>query len=233
MLLGLVAAADAGSVLACECKPSSSVDREFSESKAVFAGEVVSIDKSTSIALITFKVEKSWKGDRSETIVIRTDNGGKACGYIFTKGERYLVYATETKGALWTSICSRTVDSKSADEDVKKLNSRTQDLGVMRAFGNSSAVFAGQVIEIDESEDDNLITFKVERIWKGTKAETIVVRTDNHPRGDGYSFKQGEKYLVFADDDSGNLRTGIFTRTAVLLSADEDVEWLNTSIPMP
>ena len=48
-----------------------------------------------------------------------------------------------------------------------------------REFEQSQSVFVGEVVEINNSLTDTHITFNVERIWKGTKSESIVVRTRN------------------------------------------------------
>ncbi|MDQ4123149.1 MAG: hypothetical protein M3209_17065 [Acidobacteriota bacterium] len=108
------------SVFACECRQRNDFEQEFSFSKAVFVGEVVEIDKSTPDAVITFEVEKVWKGSKSRTIAVRTNNQGKACGFNFRQGEKYLIYAYDD-GVLRTSICTRTAEIKSADNDLKKL----------------------------------------------------------------------------------------------------------------
>ena len=112
-------------VLACECYKRNDFEQEFSFSKAILVGEVVEIDQSKPDAIVTFKVEKMWKGAKSETIVVRTNNQGKTCGFIFTRGEKYLVYAYE-EGALRTSICTRTREVKSAAEDLKELTQKKE-----------------------------------------------------------------------------------------------------------
>lgn len=106
-------------VSACECRSRGDFEQEFNSSKAVFVGEVVEIDKSKPDAIVTFKVEKKWKGSKNETVVVRTNNQGKACEYIFKQGEKYLVYAYDD--VLRTSICTRTKELKSATENLRKL----------------------------------------------------------------------------------------------------------------
>jgi len=112
-------------VFACECHKRNDFEQEFSFSKAVFVGKVVEINKSKPDAIVTFKVEKMWKGVKSETMVVRTNNQGKACGYIFSQGERYLVYAYD-EGMLRTSICTRTAEVKSAADDLKELSKKKE-----------------------------------------------------------------------------------------------------------
>ncbi len=112
-------------VFACECHKRNNFEQEFDFSKAVFVGEVVEIDKSKPDAIVTFEVKKMWKGAKSETMVVRTNNQGKACGYVFRQGEQYLVYAYD-EGMLRTSICTRTAEVKSAAEDLKELNKKKE-----------------------------------------------------------------------------------------------------------
>jgi hypothetical protein len=102
-------------VFACECPKRNDFQREFEQSQSVFVGEVVEINNSLTDTLITFNVERIWKGTKSERIVVRTRNRGKTCGYNFKEGERYLVYADEE---LRTSTCSRTREFKSNDPDL-------------------------------------------------------------------------------------------------------------------
>ncbi len=109
--------------LACECRWRNEFWREFESSKAVFVGEVIEVDKSQPDAVVTFKVEKMWKGVKVVRIEVRTDNRGKACGYVFSQGERYLVYAYDD-GVLRTSICTRTSGVRMATDDLKKLAKR-------------------------------------------------------------------------------------------------------------
>jgi hypothetical protein len=59
---------------------------------AVFSGEVIQLDDFS----VKFKVERIWKGDAAENIVMRTgagtgENGGlivSTCAYPFTLGEK-------------------------------------------------------------------------------------------------------------------------------------------------
>ena len=112
-------------VFACECDKRNGFEQEFDFSKAVFVGKVVEIDEAKPDAFVTFRVEKIWKGVKSKTIVVRTNNQGKACGYRFNRGESYLVYAHDD-GALRTSICTRTTEIKSADDDLRKLTKKKE-----------------------------------------------------------------------------------------------------------
>ena len=212
---------------ACECKETGDASLEFVHAKAVFVGEVITLDDAKPDASVTFKIERAWKGTKGETAVVLTDNRGKGCGFIFTKGTRYLVYAFGDQNVLRATICSRTAEVATASDDFKKLPPAPQGDDVEREFSNSTAVFAGTVTDREDGDGEMLVTFNVDKIWKGAKSETIVVRTDAHPRGDGLDFKKGQKYLVYADGSTGALHTGIFSRTAVLSDAAADVRRLD------
>ncbi len=75
--------------------------------------------KKQSIALL-------WKLVGNTTVQIQTGRGGGDCGYEFTIGSDYLVYASHAYGKpnayLVTSICSRTTELSQAAEDMAYLN---------------------------------------------------------------------------------------------------------------
>ncbi|MFL6375638.1 MAG: hypothetical protein ACJ73D_13305, partial [Pyrinomonadaceae bacterium] len=108
-------------VFGCECSVRNDFEAEVALSKAVFMGEVISIDNAWPDSIVTFRVGKVWKGTKSDTIVVKTSHQGSACGFNFTKGESYLVYAYND-GALRTSICTRTAPAGYASDDTKKLD---------------------------------------------------------------------------------------------------------------
>jgi hypothetical protein len=113
----LILAAEAA--LACSCAPPPPPKTALAQSAAVFLAEVVSVEdgKGTSHN-VTLKVEKWWKGGDAKTITVSTEKSGAACGYTFTKGGRYLVYAhnRDKEAGLRVSLCSRTRTAKQAEE---------------------------------------------------------------------------------------------------------------------
>ncbi len=75
------------------------------------------------------------------------------------------------------------------------------------ALLNAKVAFSGKVIKIkylDDPEQANpepriIVTFRVYRVWKGEPKRTIVLHTVfNKWTCNGYWFKEGEEYLVFA-----------------------------------
>src|SRR6185295_6764167 len=75
-------------------------------------------------------------------------------------------------------------------------------------YRSSKAVFFGELVEIVQDRGDTrVIKFKVEKYWKGIKEESItLVTTGVAPCG--YNFRVGEKYLIYAGKENGQLETG-------------------------
>jgi hypothetical protein len=104
---------------ACKCDWPPSVEQELKRSKAVFSGKVIDINNEKNNRKILFEVDEAWKGV-SETQIILTDEHS-SCSLNFFEGESYLVYAYEFQGDLTTNICDRTIDLRSAEEDLATL----------------------------------------------------------------------------------------------------------------
>jgi hypothetical protein len=111
----------------------------------------------------------------------------------------------------------------------------------------STAVFAGKVVDINvsggaaiSSADPVTVTFEVSKIWKGLDNESLVLTTARDGASCGYSFKQGEEYLVYTYGEGDKLSTGICSRTRLLASAKDDLQELgdgslpaNSDMPQP
>ena len=120
---------------ACSCAVSASPLEAMEQSAAVFEGTVVSIKEKFKImqssadpVRVTFQVGARWKGEMGEKVTVTTALSGASCGFEFTKGERYIVYAGgeegEGKGGtakLTVSLCSRTAMFSGAEEDLNEL----------------------------------------------------------------------------------------------------------------
>ncbi len=119
---------------ACSCVELPSVKEEMDRSKAVFSGKVVGIKEKRSLkgdtsTSVLFDVTKTWKGVRQSQIIINTGLSNADCGFDFTEGQEYLVYAKESTmyGAksLVTTICDRTNGFDASKEDLKILGGGT------------------------------------------------------------------------------------------------------------
>jgi hypothetical protein len=96
--------------------------RERDTSKAVFSGEALSITPRDGLFEVRFKVKRAWKNVNSPEIIVLTAIEDSHCGFKFTAGREYLVYADgSTGGNLSTSHCTRTAPLENAGEDLKVL----------------------------------------------------------------------------------------------------------------
>jgi len=114
-----------------------SVSEELQKSDAVFSGKVIAEEYrplKTSAAqgevlTVRIAVEKWWKGGKSEEVTLYTSgirySGGITSfedeDFLFSLGERYLVYASGSSDSLRTNGCRRTKKLGLADEDLQKL----------------------------------------------------------------------------------------------------------------
>ena len=87
------------------------------------------------------------------------------------------------------------------------------------ALAEADAVFAGEVVAIRalghppyrmSSADPVEVEFRVSKVWKGPRRESLTVETEASGISCGYQFKKGRKYIVYAREG----RTGMCTRTA-------------------
>jgi len=121
---------NASSILACSCVPQGSesietqVKEAYTNSTAVFIGEVVEVIKKPDSFFVTvrFRVEKTWNNKESQKeITLSTGRDDGFCGYKFEVGKKYVVYADGDKNNLKTNICTRTSAFES-NKDVAFLN---------------------------------------------------------------------------------------------------------------
>lgn len=122
---------------ACTCAGSGSPCDSYGSAAAVFVGTVVSVrekerpkdvatarrDEDAGLSewgstFYKFSVEQPYLGVAGTEIEVLTGSGSGDCGYRFTIGQRYLVYASRSKTNLITSICMRTKPFIQADEDL-------------------------------------------------------------------------------------------------------------------
>jgi hypothetical protein len=74
-------------------------------------GDLVSadLDGDSPFMLVSFDISRSYSGQQSKTLQVRTGLGGGDCGYPFEVGKQYLVYAFKNEsGEFSTGICSPT-----------------------------------------------------------------------------------------------------------------------------
>ena len=73
-----------------------------------------------------------------------------------------------------------------------------------KTFRKTNAVFLGKLVSIgtDEIRKEGLstlhsLTFEVEKKWKGTKGEKVIVFTNNPNMCSAFEFREGQKYLLY------------------------------------
>jgi hypothetical protein len=115
------------------------VPSSVQSSQAVFAGLVVAMGDTTLqtpngslwLRAVTLRVDHVWKGGEAETVVVLTGHGGADCGFLFERGESYLVYADRGVGeSLYAGICGRTAELSRAAADIRELG------GPLRRWSN-------------------------------------------------------------------------------------------------
>lgn len=124
----LILTAERAAACTCDLPPfgktvAQQVNEARKNAEAVFSGRVLKLvdDPNLSYVEATFQVEGAWKWDGAGEVVVRTGRGG-SCGFPFTAGESYLVYAYKNGGEiLWTNICQRTAKLSAAADDLKVL----------------------------------------------------------------------------------------------------------------
>lgn len=114
ILLVLVMTFFLGSIsLACSCLPNKKITKsEVENSTDVFIGKVVSIDTlpSRTQLVVKFKVNKTYKGAEDKFVEVRTAIHSAACGVSVEVGEKWYVFAKESKGKININSCGRHVD---------------------------------------------------------------------------------------------------------------------------
>ncbi|MEM7235597.1 MAG: hypothetical protein AAF517_25715 [Planctomycetota bacterium] len=136
---------------ACSCANPPIPERALEAATAVFLGSVVSVETRPKeyMKRVTFEVLESWKGAEVDAIEVVTGRGGGDCGYPFSDGQIYLVYAHGDK-ELATSICSRTRSQDRAGDDLAALGEPVypNDEELHRFLTTGGVVIAGVLLLI-------------------------------------------------------------------------------------
>ncbi len=99
-------------------------------------------------------------------------------------------------------------------------------------LANSSAVFAGKVINLAEpfagfgpvsSADPIKVTFQVDKVWKGSVSQTTIISTARSGASCGYTFEKGGEYIVYAYGTENDLSVSLCSRTQSLNTAEDDL----------
>ena len=100
-------------------------------------------------------------------------------------------------------------------------------------FGRSTAVFSGEVIEIDKNDSSNIKTvkFDVQRVWKGVSGNQTTVVTGSGDANCGYPFVMNETYLVYAEGNP--LYTQSCGRNTLFADSYDDLRVLGPGTEVP
>jgi hypothetical protein len=103
-------------------------------------------------------------------------------------------------------------------------------------YNKAFAIFSGEVVALDTFK----AKIKVDKVWKGELGDEVTMSTGAEDLGGGryvttscdYSFKAGEKYLIFAyGDRPEEMRTHVCTRTGRLAHSEQQVQELDEVWP--
>lgn len=121
------------SAFACSCVSPPAPPAARDNAIAVFSGQVTGIDAPTGLSdgpgnavHVTFAVSEVWKGPAEPTITVVTSGSSASCGYEFTPGEQYMVYAGLDDTRFTASLCSRTAPLAQAADDIRALGAGTR-----------------------------------------------------------------------------------------------------------
>ena len=145
--LALLLAVDTADALACSCMNPGPPCQNYFQSDVVFVGTVRDIatvsgaDRDSRVR-VEFEDVSASRGAQGTELTVFTAGDSAACGYAFTPGERYVVYASRSKdGArIHTSICSRTRRLAAGAEDVRFFSALAAPRAGARVSGSATHV---------------------------------------------------------------------------------------------
>jgi hypothetical protein len=97
----------------------------FNDARVVFSGEVVNMRRLGQFTDVTFKILASWKNARGSEIIAAANQEDPEM-INFTKGQRYLVFATLFHDRLFVGACSGTMELANARQELRQLRKLTR-----------------------------------------------------------------------------------------------------------
>ena len=133
------------SAFACSCALPDAPPIAFGRADAVFSGIVLWVNDLNGIPLlrdvgrywprlyslvpsggrVDLLVLESWKGVTTTSVTLDAGSAWGMCGYSFTLGGQYLIYASRSASGFSTNLCTRTNDLVSATTDLVYLRTLT------------------------------------------------------------------------------------------------------------
>ena len=93
------------------------------------------------------------------------------------------------------------------------------------AYNSAEAVFVGKVLSKTKNGDVKTFEFEVEKYWKGADKKKIKITVYETPRFQAW-FRIGDKYLVYAVANGGELNVKRCSRSNEAEDASEDLKKL-------
>jgi hypothetical protein len=90
-------------------------------SALVFHGKVKTVAKPADHSVVTFAVDRVWKGDRGRVVEVHTGVQSALLAIPFEKDREYLVFAVERDGVLHSNVCSLTSAIEHSGSRVRRL----------------------------------------------------------------------------------------------------------------
>jgi hypothetical protein len=104
-----------------------------------------------------------------------------------------------------------------------------------QALSDSTAVFSGEVLDVEKgpplrmlgfNTPSSKVTLRVSEVWKGSGQETLEVSTPSQESVCGYSFKEGQEYLVYAYGKEEPFKVDLCSATKPLSKAGASLQVL-------
>ena len=112
------------------------------------------------------------------------------------------------------------------------------------AYHSSTVVFSGKVVAIRgfdipawgtySSADRGTVELQVSTVWKGPVQETMFVTTVRNGASCGFTFAEGEEYVIYSRSDATPPEVSLCSRTRLAANAQEEFNALGEgSTPEP
>ncbi len=133
-------------------------------------------------------------------------------------------------------VCSGSALACVCGGESRKLSKDEVKAAIVKEFNDAAMVFSAEVL----TQDTFQVTFRTITIWKGDAFQQLTLSTGAKKIGEGnvrfsscdYSFKIGEKYLVYARTAEDNeLVARSCTRTRLLADGQPDIPELDVLNP--
>lgn len=130
-IIGRLLGSSSPCVLRCECLMHRSSQDALRSADAAFLGRIIAsrdtvltlgTGRGAPYVIITFRVERRWKGPATEQIEVLTAFHSAACGTSFSRHEPYLVFAhRNAQHLLVTTSCDFNRPQTEAKGDIRAL----------------------------------------------------------------------------------------------------------------